>query len=192
MAKKKETADQEIARLRKEIFYHDELYYLQSAPEISDYDYDQLMSRLKELEAAHPDLVSADSPTQRVSGRPAEGFAEYHPRRPMLSLDNTYSMDDLREWDKRVLRGVGLKQVEYVAELKIDGLSISAIYEGSSLARGVTRGDGVVGDDVTQNIRTIRSLPLRIRDDAFAEPQKEKPRKSEKAKAQPSLFSDAG
>ncbi len=119
------------------------------------------MNRLRELEAKHPELVTPDSPTQRVSGRPAEGFERYVHRRPMLSLDNTYSYDDLREWGRRVSRGVGRDQVEYVAELKIDGLSISAIYEGGALARGVTRGDGVTGEDVTQNVRTIRSLPLR-------------------------------
>ncbi|MBI3653828.1 MAG: NAD-dependent DNA ligase LigA [Acidobacteria bacterium] len=190
MKKAKETPASEMARLRQEIQHHDELYYLQSAPEISDYDYDQLMQRLKELEAAHPELVTTDSPTQRVSGRPAEGFNEYRHRRPMLSLDNTYSMDDLREWDKRVRRGVGLPQVEYVAELKIDGLSISAIYENRMLAHGVTRGDGVVGDDVTQNIRTIRSLPLRLRDETLQEPQPEKPKKGDTKKVQPSLFGD--
>jgi DNA ligase (NAD+) len=188
MKKERDTHDQEIARLRREIHHHDELYYLQSAPEISDYEYDQLMRRLKELEAAYPELVTADSPTQRVSGRPAEGFTEYRHRRPMLSLDNTYSMDNLREWDKRVLKGVGLKQVEYVAELKIDGLSISAIYENAMLGRGVTRGDGVVGDDVTQNIRTIRSLPLRIQAEAFEKPRDGKKKKDEKGKDQPSLF----
>src|SRR5215472_15931202 len=167
MRKKTERLHDEIARLRETLRYHDEPYYVYSDPEISDYEYDQLMARLRELEEANPELITSDSPTQRVSGRPAEGFAEYVHRRPMLSLDNTYSVDDLREWDRRVLRGVGRDQVEYVAELKIDGLSISAIYEGGLLARGVTRGDGFIGEDVTQNVRTIRSLPLKIRPEAF-------------------------
>ncbi len=167
MANKKETPAEEIARLSATIHYHDERYYLLSDPEISDYEYDQLQKRLKELEAAHLDLILPDSPTQRVSGRPSEGFAEYRHRRPMLSLDNTYSIEDLRDWDARVRKGVGRNDVEYVAELKIDGLSISALYENGALRRGVTRGDGAVGDDVTQNVRTIRSLPLRIRAVAF-------------------------
>jgi DNA ligase (NAD+) len=191
MTMKKETAQEEIARLSNEIRHHDELYYLQSAPEISDYEYDQLMNRLKELEAAHPELITTDSPTQRVSGRPADGFNEYRHSRPMLSLDNTYSMQDLREWDNRVCKGVGLESVEYVAELKIDGLSISAIYENGVLARGVTRGDGVVGDDVTQNVRTIRSLPLRIRAGAFAQNQSVTSAKKGKDSPQPTLFGEA-
>src|SRR5262245_8801883 len=107
MTKKRETPKAEIARLSEEIRYHDERYYMQSDPEISDYEYDQLVHRLKELEAAHPELALPDSPTRRVSGRPAEGFAEYRHRRPMLSLDNTYSMDDLRDWDNRVRKGAG-------------------------------------------------------------------------------------
>jgi DNA ligase (NAD+) len=189
MASKKETPQAEISRVSNEIRHHDELYYLQSAPEISDYEYDQLMNRLKELEAAHPELITTDSPTQRVSGRPAEGFAEYRHRRPMLSLDNTYSMDDLREWNQRVLKGVGLDQVEYVAELKIDGLSISAIYENRMFSRGVTRGDGVVGDDVSQNVRTIRSLPLRLKEQVF-EPKAGK-KSGGKTSAQSSLFGEA-
>jgi len=150
----------EIDRLRREIRYHDERYYIASSPVISDFEYDQLLARLKSLEERFPDLVTPDSPTQRVSGRPAEGFANYSHRSPMLSLDNTYSVDDLREWDGKVRRGVGLDEVEYVTELKIDGLSIAVLYENGLLLRGVTRGDGFIGEDVTQNIRTIRSLPL--------------------------------
>ncbi|MGA9770563.1 MAG: NAD-dependent DNA ligase LigA [Blastocatellia bacterium] len=192
MRTKKDSVPEEIARLSDALRYHDERYHVYSDPEISDYEYDQLMNRLRELEAAHPELVAPDSPTQRVSGRPAEGFERYLHRRPMLSLDNTYSYDDLREWDRRVSRGVGRDQVEYIAELKIDGLSISAIYESGALARGVTRGDGVTGEDVTQNVRTIRSLPLRIRPEAF---QPAKPSKTRKRKGPPadqvSLFSVA-
>src|SRR6185503_21172897 len=139
MRTKTDRVHEEIAHLSEVLRHHDERYHVYSDPEISDYEYDQLLNQLRELEAAHPELVAPDSPTQRVSGRPAEGFERYVHRRPMLSLDNTYSYDDLREWDRRVSRGVGRDQVEYVAELKIDGLSISAIYEGGALARGVTR-----------------------------------------------------
>jgi DNA ligase (NAD+) len=160
----KRQAQTEIEKLRETIRSHDERYYVHSDPEISDYEYDQLMNRLKALEAEHPDLIRPDSPTQRVAGRPAEGFANYTHRRPMLSLDNTYSVQDLDDWDRRVRRGVGLEAVEYVAELKIDGLSIALIYEKAVLAKGVTRGDGAVGEDVTQNIRTIRSVPLMLKD----------------------------
>jgi DNA ligase (NAD+) len=167
MRTRKETAAEEVKRLRETISYHDERYYVDSDPEISDFEYDGLMRRLRELEEATPSLATPDSPTRRVSGRPAEGFANYLHRRPMLSLDNTYSVDELREWDGRVLRGVGLNAMEYVAELKIDGLSIAVIYENGSLARGVTRGDGTTGEDVTQNVRTIRSVPLSIRQESI-------------------------
>jgi DNA ligase (NAD+) len=193
MRTKKERVHDEVARLREIIRYHDERYYTHADPEISDYEYDQLLKRLRELEEANPDLVTPDSPTQRVAGRPAEGFANYVHRRPMLSLDNTYSVDELREWDNRVRRGVGRDSVEYVAELKIDGLSISAIYDRGALARGVTRGDGFIGEDVTQNVRTIRSLPLRIRPEAFESKARQKSSKSAKkrtASAQAPLFSD--
>ena len=183
MRTKKERAHDEIAHLREVLRYHDERYYVHSDPEISDYEYDQLMIRLRELEEANPDLITPDSPTQRVAGRPSEGFERYVHRRPMLSLDNSYSYDDLREWDRRVRKGAGRDQVEYVAELKIDGLSISAIYEGDVLARGITRGDGVIGEDVTQNVRAIRSLPLRVRPEAFRPAEPEKPIKSGKRKS---------
>jgi DNA ligase (NAD+) len=184
MARKTERAHDEITRLRELIRYHDERYYTQSDPDISDYEYDQLLVRLRELEEAHPELITPDSPTRRVSGQPSEGFEKYVHRRAMLSLDNTYSIDDLREWDRRVLRGVGRDRVEYVTELKIDGLSISAIYKDGLLARGVTRGDGLIGEDVTQNVRTIRSLPLRVRPEAFA--------RREPAKAQGATRSGRG
>jgi DNA ligase (NAD+) len=193
MRTKKERVHDEVARLREIIRYHDERYYTHADPEISDYEYDQLLNRLRELEEANPDLITPDSPTQRVAGRPAEGFAEYVHRRPMLSLDNTYSVDELREWDNRVRRGVGRESVEYVAELKIDGLSISAIYDQGALARGVTRGDGFIGEDVTQNVRTIRSLPLRIRPESFKPTAKQKSSKTTKkraASAQATLFSE--
>ncbi|HND21493.1 MAG TPA: NAD-dependent DNA ligase LigA [Acidobacteriota bacterium] len=155
-------AQQEVVRLREEIAYHDECYYVRSQPEISDYDYDQLMKRVQAIEETYPELISPDSPTQRVSGRAVEGFESYKHQRPMLSLNNTYSIQELKEWDARC-RKLTESSYEYVAELKIDGLSISLIYENNALARAVTRGDGVTGDVVTENVRTIRSVPLKIR-----------------------------
>jgi DNA ligase (NAD+) len=159
------TTERELERLRKEIRRHEELYYVHDNPEISDVEYDQLLARLQALEAEHPTLVTPDSPTQRVGGRPAEGFAEYVYRRPMLSLDNSYNIEDLRAFDERCRKLADGRPIEYVAELKIDGLSISLHYEDNLLVRGVTRGDGRRGEDVTQNARTIRSVPLRLRTD---------------------------
>jgi DNA ligase (NAD+) len=159
------TTAQEIEELRDELRRHEELYYVYDNPEISDADYDALMARLQELEAEHPELATADSPTQRVGGRPLEGFEQYEHRRPMLSLDNSYNIEDLRAFDERVKRLADGRRLEYVAELKIDGLSISLHYERGLLARGVTRGDGRRGEDVTQNVRTIRSIPLRLKDE---------------------------
>jgi DNA ligase (NAD+) len=157
------TIELEIKSLRDEIHRHEELYYVQDNPEISDADYDALLARLQQLETEHPELLTLDSPTQRVGGRPAEGFDNYVHRRPMLSLDNSYNIDDLRAFDERCRRLSDGRAFEYVAELKIDGLSISLHYQDSLLVRGVTRGDGRVGEDVTQNARTIRSVPLRLR-----------------------------
>ena len=154
----------EIENLRGEIRHHEELYYIYDNPEISDAEYDALLARLSELEAAHPELITPDSPTQRVGGRPAEGFNEYVHRRPMLSLENSYNIDDLRAFDERCQRLADGRRFEYVAELKIDGLSIALHYEKGLLVRGVTRGDGRRGEDVTQNARTIRSVPLRLRE----------------------------
>lgn len=159
MAKSVET---EIAKLRDEIRYHEHRYYVLDDPEISDFEFDKLMQRLKDLEAAHPDLVTRDSPTQRVGGAPASELPKVRHRVPMLSLDNTYSVDDLRDFDRRVRELAGRDRVEYVAELKLDGLSMALTYQGGALERGVTRGDGVVGEDVTPNIRTIHSVPLRL------------------------------
>ncbi|HEX8845755.1 MAG TPA: NAD-dependent DNA ligase LigA [Pyrinomonadaceae bacterium] len=153
----------EIESLREEIRRHEELYYVHDNPEISDAEYDALLAQLQELETTHPELVTPDSPTQRVGGRPAEGFAEYVHRRPMLSLDNSYNIEDLRAFDERCQRLADGRSFEYVAELKIDGLSISLHYQNDLLVRGVTRGDGRVGEDVTQNARTIRSIPLRLK-----------------------------
>ncbi|HKG46624.1 MAG TPA: NAD-dependent DNA ligase LigA [Pyrinomonadaceae bacterium] len=156
----------EIEKLRNEIRRHDELYYVTNAPEISDREYDALMEKLQKLEAEHPGLITADSPTQRVGGRPAEGFPEVVHTRQMLSLDNSYNIDELRAFDDRCRRLAEGRKLEYVAELKIDGLSLSLQYEGGLLIRGVTRGDGRIGEDVTQNARTIRSIPLRLKSQA--------------------------
>ena len=156
----------EIEKLRNEIRRHEDLYYLQDSPEISDLEYDQLLLKLQSLEEAHPELITPDSPTQRVGGRPAEGFPEVVHRRPMLSLDNSYNIDELRAFDQRCQRLAEGRQLEYVAELKIDGLSLSLQYESAVLTRGVTRGDGRIGEEVTQNARTIRSVPLRLKSEA--------------------------
>ena len=155
--------EREIESLREEIRRHEELYYVHDNPEISDAEYDALLVRLAQLESEYPELVTPDSPTQRVGGRPAEGFDEYVHRRPMLSLDNSYNIEELRAFDERCRKLADRRNLEYVAELKIDGLSISLHYEGGVLVRGVTRGDGRRGEDVTQNVRTIRSIPLRLK-----------------------------
>ncbi|HMY73951.1 MAG TPA: NAD-dependent DNA ligase LigA, partial [Blastocatellia bacterium] len=143
--------------------------YVLNNPTIADVEYDALMQRLKELEAEHPELIMPDSPTQRVSGQPAAGFEEYFHKRPMLSLDNSYSVDDLRDWARRCEKLAGGRAFDYVAELKIDGLSLSLIYENGLLARAVTRGDGQRGEVVTNNAKTIRSVPLRIKTAETAE-----------------------
>lgn len=155
-----------IEKLRNEIRRHDELYYVEATPEISDREYDELMESLQKLEAANPELITPDSPTQRVGGRPAEGFPEVVHTRQMLSLDNSYNIDELRAFDERCRRLAEGRALEYVAELKIDGLSLSLQYEDGLLLRGVTRGDGRIGEDVTQNARTIRSVPLRLKSQA--------------------------
>jgi len=152
-----------IAQLRDEIRKHEELYYVNDNPEISDAEYDALISKLQRLESEHPELVTPDSPTQRVGGRPAEGFPEVVHRRPMLSLDNTYNIEELVAFDQRCQRLAEGRPLQYVCELKIDGVSISLHYADQVLVRGVTRGDGRIGEEVTQNARTIRSVPLRLR-----------------------------
>jgi DNA ligase (NAD+) len=154
-----------INQLRSEIRHHEERYYVYNDPEISDEAFDQLLRELERLEAEHPDLVTPDSPTQRVAGRPSEGFPTVEHIAPMFSLDNAYDEADLRAFDERVRKGAGLGDapVAYVAELKIDGLSIALTYENGRLVRGATRGDGVRGEDVTANVRTIRAIPLALR-----------------------------
>lgn len=155
---------QEIAALRAELERHNRLYY-EGTPEITDYDFDLKMRRLQELEGAHPQYADPNSPTQRVGGALIESFPTVIHDPPMLSIENAYSLDELREWNDRVRRGLGRAEdepVEYEAELKIDGVSISLLYEGGALTRGATRGDGARGDDVTPNVRTVRALPLKI------------------------------
>ena len=156
-------ARKEIESLRRDILRHERLYYIDAKPEISDYDFDQMMKRLQELEAKHPEHADPGSPSLRVGGAPMEGdFASVTHDPPMMSIDNVYSFEELRAWHERVLRGLGMPDVEYEAELKIDGVSIDLLYEKGVLARGATRGDGVRGDDVTANVRTVRALPLRL------------------------------
>jgi DNA ligase (NAD+) len=154
--------EKEIEKLRNDIRYHEYRYYVLDNPEISDFEFDKLMRRLQELEAQHPELVTPDSPTQRVGGQPAQEFPKVRHSLPMLSLDNTYSVDELKDFDRRVREISGRSKVEYVGELKLDGLSMALTYEDGVLTHGVTRGDGVEGEDVTANVRTIRSVPLRI------------------------------
>jgi DNA ligase (NAD+) len=159
--------EQRISELRAELRHHEHLYYVLDKPQITDAAYDALFNELKQLESTHPELVTPDSPTQRVGGKPAEGFQKVHHSRPMLSLDNAYSAEELAEWDKRVRKLAEMLPVKYIAELKMDGLSVALRYEpakdgGSKLTMGITRGDGQVGEDVTSNIRTIRSVPRTI------------------------------
>ena len=151
-----------INELRTLINHHNDLYYVDAAPEISDREFDKLLEELQKLEAAHPQLVTPDSPTQRVGGQPIEGFATVRHREPMLSIDNTYNAGELREFDKRVRKLLGGAAVTYVVELKIDGVAISLSYENGQFTVGATRGDGEQGDDVTRNLKTIRGLPLSI------------------------------
>jgi DNA ligase (NAD+) len=152
----------EIEQLREKLRHHEYRYYVLDDPEISDAAYDKLMERLKALEAAHPELITPDSPTVRVGGTPREGFQTVRHARAMLSLDNAFSYDALRDFDRRVREGSGKEKIEYIAEHKFDGLSISLQYAGGKLVRGVTRGDGTTGEDVTPNVKTIRSIPLQV------------------------------
>src|SRR6202047_2793956 len=162
MAAAAKDVEQKIAALRAKIRYHDHLYYVLDNPDISDTDFYNLMQQLKQLEAEHPTLITPDSPTQRVGGKPREGFVKVRHSAPMLSLDNTYSEEELRDWERRVHELTGRNEVDYVCELKLDGMSLALVYEDGRLARGVTRGDGTVGEDVTLNVRTVRSVPLSI------------------------------
>ncbi len=167
------TAAKDVQRrsesLRDEIRRHEYLYYVLDAPEISDAEFDRLMNELKVLEKERPDLITPDSPTQRVGGKPREGFVKVAHSSPMLSLDNAYNEQELRDWERRVHELTGRKDIEYVCELKLDGLSMALHYAGGKLARGITRGDGSVGEEVTANVRTIRSVPLAISDKGLKE-----------------------
>ena len=151
-----------IESLRDEIRHHEYRYYVLDDPEISDAEFDRLMNELKKLEAAHPELVTLDSPTQRVGGKPREGFVKVQHSIPMLSLDNAYNEEDLRNWERRVHELSGRNDVEFVCELKLDGMSLALRYQDGKLVRGITRGDGSTGEDVTANVRTVRSIPLSI------------------------------
>jgi DNA ligase (NAD+) len=159
------TPEERIRELRDAIRHHEECYYILNSPEISDESFDRLLHELERLEQQHPDLVSIDSPTQRVAGRAVEGFDTVEHILPMLSLDNVYNGDELKAFDERVRKGAGLGEtpVTYVAEMKIDGLSIALTYENGRLLRGATRGSGASGDDATANVRTIRAIPLAMR-----------------------------
>jgi DNA ligase (NAD+) len=161
------SAKKEVEELREKLRHHEYRYHVLDDPEISDAAYDKLWAKLKELEAAHPELVTPDSPTARVGAPPRAGFQTFKHTRPMLSLDNAFSFDALRDFDRRVREGVGREEIAYIAEHKFDGLSISLIYEDGVLVRGVTRGDGTTGEEVTPNVRTIRSIPLRISEETL-------------------------
>jgi DNA ligase (NAD+) len=152
----------DIERLREEIRHHEYRYYVLDDPEVSDAEFDRLMNQLKKLEAEHPELVTPDSPTQRVGGKPREGFAKVAHSVPMLSLDNAYNEEELRNWERRVHEQSGRNDVEFVCELKLDGMSLALRYENGKLTRGITRGDGNTGEDVTSNVRTVRSVPLSV------------------------------
>jgi DNA ligase (NAD+) len=158
----REEAARKAAKLREQIERHDRLYYIDNQPEISDFEYDRLMQSLIKIEGSFPDLVTPDSPTRRVGGAPVEGFATIKHTVPMMSLGNTYSRKELKEFAERVQRFLKGESSRYVAELKIDGVAISLRYEKGLFVQGATRGDGTSGDDVTANLRTIRSIPLRI------------------------------
>jgi len=156
-------AEQKIQKLREDIKYHEKKYYVDNDPQISDSEFDQLVKRLKELETQFPQLITPESPTQRVGEQPLTGFAAVEHRTPMLSLDNCYSIEELKEFEERIQKIIPGERIEYVAELKIDGLGISALYRDGKYVQAVTRGDGFRGDDVTPNVKTIRSVPLIIK-----------------------------
>src|ERR1700735_4648372 len=159
---------EEIEDLREKLHHHEHLYYVLDQPEISDAEYDRLMRRLQELETERPDLVTPDSPTQRVGGKAREGFVKVRHSSPLLSLDNALNEDEMRAFDQRVRELLKGQPYEYVAELKLDGLSMAVHYGQGKMTRAITRGDGQTGEDVTENARTIRSLPLRVKS-KFAE-----------------------
>ena len=148
--------------LREKIRHHEHRYYVLDDPEISDLEFDKLLEQLKKIESEHPELITPDSPTQRVGGKPREGFLKVRHSSPMLSLDNTYNEEELRDWERRVHELSGRKDIEYMCELKLDGMSLALQYRDGRLEHGITRGDGTTGEDVTLNVRTVRSVPLWI------------------------------
>ena len=158
-----------IEQLREQIREHEHRYYVLDQPVVSDYEFDQLLRELQRLEQENPSLITADSPTQRVGGEPAKEFPTHQFSRPMLSLENAYSEEELHDWGRRVVQLAETDAVDYVVELKIDGLSVALIYENGLLTKGVTRGDGRTGEVVTGNVRTIRSIPLRLSEDVSVE-----------------------
>src|SRR5712692_165875 len=162
MATAPKSPEKTTESLREKIRHHEYRYYVLDDPEISDGQFDQLMNELKKLEAKNPELITPDSPTQRVGGKPREGFLKAPHTSPMLSLDNTYSEDELRNWERRVHGLSGREDIDYVCELKLDGMSLALHYRDGKLVRGITRGDGTTGEDVTLNVRTVRSIPLSI------------------------------
>ena len=162
----KKEIQKEIEKLKKEIRRHDHLYYVQNSPKITDGEYDRLYSRLKDLEETNPELLTSDSPTQRIGGQPAKGFPTIRHIAPMMSLDNTYSAGEIRQFDERVRKNLKGDKVEYVVELKFDGVSISLLYKDGKWVQGSTRGDGIEGDDVSNNLKTIRSIPLAFDEEA--------------------------
>lgn len=157
----KNEAKKKIQKLREEINHHNYKYYVENNPEISDYEFDKLLKELEKLESEFPDLITPDSPTQRVGGEPVEGFQTVKHKVPMLSLANTYTFEELKEFDERVKKNVG--PVEYIVDPKIDGAGVALLYENGILIRGATRGDGIKGDDITSNLKTIKSIPLKLR-----------------------------
>src|SRR5437867_5457867 len=161
---------EEVAHLRREIERHNHRYYVLDDPEISDAEYDALFRRLQALEEAHPELRTPDSPTQRVGAAPATEFATVRHRQPMLSLQNVTTPEEMAAFDERVRKFLGRERIQYVAEPKIDGVAVELVYEKGVLTVGSTRGDGTVGENVTPNIRTIRSVPLRLRGEAKTVP----------------------
>ena len=165
----KDEAEDMIQELREEIRYHDRKYYIENEPEISDYEYDMLVKELEALEEAFPELVTPDSPTQRVGAGEIDEFETVEHMSVMLSLDNTYNHEELKDFDKRVKKGLGKDKVEYVVEPKIDGLGVALFYEDKVFQRGATRGDGERGEDITPNLKTIHTIPLRLRDETVIE-----------------------
>ena len=164
-----EEAKKRLAELRKELHRHSYLYYVLNKPEISDYEYDRMFRELLALERKFPDLVTPDSPSQRVGAEPAKEFKTVYHKIPMLSLGNAFDEEDLIAFDKRVKKEAGVNSVEYVTELKMDGLAVSVRYKKGILVLGATRGDGIRGEDVTANVKTIRNVPLRLYGDDIPE-----------------------